>query len=130
MKKEKENEEENKTPNIIHKRKKVLPDNPDPYKYHPNYHSIYKNVPSVKFILPKDKNIKNLEEEKNKKLLDKKLKLKPIETDKKILLTDINIDNKNLSTNHNLSTQIKTEESKELEKKIIKIKKNKIYFLQ
>ena len=118
MKKEQDSENENKTPKIIHKRKKVLPDNPDPYKYHPNYNSIYKNVPSVKFILPKEKKsyIKNLEEEKNKKLLDKKLKLKPIETDKKVLLTDINIENKNTITNNNLSTQVKTEESKELEK--------------
>ena len=115
MKKEKENEEENKTPIIIHKRKKVLPDNPDPYKYHPNYHSIYKNIPSVKFILPKEN--KNFENEKNKKLLDRKLKLKPIESEKKILLTDINVDNKNITTNNNLSTQVKTEESKELEKK-------------
>ena len=126
MKKEKENEEENKTPIIIHKRKKVLPDNPDPYKYHPNYHSIYKNVPSVKFILPKDKNIKNLEEEKNKKLLDRKLKLKPIESEKKILLTDINVDNKNITTNNNLSTQVKTEESKELEKKTKNKKKQNL----
>ena len=65
MKKENDSEDENKTPIIIHKRKKDLPDNPDPYKYHPNYHSIYKNIPSVKFILPKEN--KNFENEKNKK---------------------------------------------------------------
>jgi hypothetical protein len=129
QKEEEENGKEKEPITIVHRKKKVLPDSPDPYKYHPNYNAIYKNIPSVKFKLPVERKplLKKIkEEEKNSKILDKKIKLKPINPEKKnsVLITDINIEHNNTSKN-NISTQVKTEESKELDKSKISTKKKK-----
>ena len=119
LKKKEENEEKTETTKIIHKKKKVLPDNPDPFKYHPNYNAIYKNIPKVKFVLPvevKSPLKKKEEEKKNIKLIDKKIKLKPIEVEKKSSILITELEHKNTLGNNNISTQVKTEESKETDK--------------
>ena len=117
-KKIEEPEEKNDIAKIIHRKKKVLPENPDPFKYHPNYNAIYKNIPAVKFILPVEVKspLKKKEEEKNTKIIDKKIKLQPLEIEKKTSILITEIDHKNTLGNNNISTQVKTEESKELDK--------------
>ena len=82
---------------IIPKKKNVLPDYPDPYKYDPNYNSIYKNVPSVKFIIPINYIKKKKEKEELKvETLEKKKKKKHNKipnTKPSIMLTEIEIQN-------------------------------------
>ena len=129
LKKKEQTEEKSDITKITHKKKKVLPDNPDPFKYHPNYNAIYKNSPAVKFKLPVEVKspLKKKEEEKNTKLIDKKIKLQPLEIENKkssILITEI--DHKNTSVNNNISTQVKTEESKEVEQSKTSKKKKEL----
>ena len=66
------------------RRNKAVP-NLDPFKYHPNYNSIYKNIPSVKITKPTIKTVPNqISKEKNKyKKIEKK-------KTNKLLLTEIN----------------------------------------
>ena len=54
-------------------KKKIIIENPDPFKYHPNYNAIYKYVPTVKFteptnyISPLKKKEKEFKSENNEK---------------------------------------------------------------
>ena len=65
------------------KRKKIG-QNLDPFKYHPNYNSIYKNIPSVRMKEPKKTNI--IEKNKGKKLINSKENIRA----NKLLLTEVN----------------------------------------
>ena len=58
--------------------------NLDPFKYHPNYNSIYKNIPSVKITEPTKTKLKEKSKDKNnyKKMEKKKMN--------KLLITEIN----------------------------------------
>ena len=58
--------------------------NNDPFKYHPNYNSIYKNIPSARITVPKNQSIK--ERNKGKQLFKLKEKMRT----NKLLLTEIN----------------------------------------
>ena len=72
------------------RRNKAVP-NLDPFKYHPNYNSIYKNIPSVKITKPTIKTMPNKINEESKGNKENK-KYKKIEKKKmnKLLLTEIN----------------------------------------
>ena len=90
------------------KRRKIIQENPDPYKYHPNYNAIYKNVPTVRFMLPRHK--------KPKLRINDKLKLKIKGNENPVLLTDINVKHNKTMSNNNINSQEKGEESKDLNK--------------
>ena len=91
---------------IIQKKKSILPDYPDPYKYHPNYNAIYKKVPSFKFIRPinytsplkkkkEELNIESLEQSNKKKYKIPNLK-------QNIMLTNLETENHyNNNNNYN-----------------------------
>ena len=65
-------------------KKNKLEQNLDPFKYHPNYNSIYKNIPSARITVPKNQSIK--ERNKGKQLFKLKEKMRT----NKLLLTEIN----------------------------------------
>ena len=96
------------------KKKSSLPYNPNPYKYNPNYNSIYKNVPSVKFMKP-IKYISPLKKKDNESIsLEKKNKLKIPKIKQSFNLNILNnyknnfIKNNNLNNIQNSSTNITT----------------------
>ena len=87
----------------------------DPFKYHPNYNAIYRNIPSVRIkgptkLLKTLLNGNNKDRNKNKKLENKKLN--------KLLLTDIN------NTSKEKSRQPKDRNNKTFEKIINLTDKN------
>ena len=98
---EKENEndefktEENKQDlfkKIIELKRNKVVQNLDPFKYHPNYNAIYKNIPSVKFIVPtraKTLPNKKIEDKTEKDGRNKNIKKEKKQLDK-LLLTEIN----------------------------------------
>ena len=59
--------------NILNKKKNFDYINDNPFKYNPNYNSIYKNIPTTKFYLPSKECLqaKNKKEEKNKNKFNK-----------------------------------------------------------
>ena len=67
------------------KRNKIVY-NLDPFKYHPNYNSIYKNIPSVKITNP-TKTLTNKNSKEKTKIKYKTMEKKPMN---KLLLTEIN----------------------------------------
>ena len=78
----KDEEKEKEKMNELNKNK--LEQNLDPFKYHPNYNSIYKNIPSARITVPKNQSIK--ERNKGKQLFKLKEKMRT----NKLLLTEIN----------------------------------------
>ena len=88
-KSEKKNEDNNQElwKKLAELKKNKIKHNLDPFKYHPNYNSIYKNIPSVKItnptrVIKTEPNVKNKIKNKIKKIENKKLS--------KLLLTEIN----------------------------------------
>ena len=70
---------------IVELKKNKVTYNLDPFKYHPNYNSIYKNIPSVKITEPTIKTLPNMKtKEKTKYKKMEKKKLNPL------LITEIN----------------------------------------
>ena len=69
---------------IVEMKKNKIEYNLDPFKYHPNYNSIYKNIPSVKITEPTKTKLKEKSKDKNnyKKMEKKKMN--------KLLITEIN----------------------------------------
>lgn len=69
---------------IVEMKKSKIEYNLDPFKYHPNYNSIYKNIPSVKITEPTKTKLKEKSKDKNnyKKMEKKKMN--------KLLITEIN----------------------------------------
>ena len=91
------------------KKKNFLPFNPDPYKYNPNYNSIYKNVPSVKFMKP-IKYISPLKKKDNESIsLEKKNKLKIPKIKQSFNLNILNNYKNNFIKNNNINEIINTE---------------------
>ncbi len=101
------------------KKKNFLPFNPDPYKYNPNYNSIYKNVPSVKFMKP-IKYISPLKKKDNSSISiekKKKLKIPKIKHNQNLNIIN-NSENKSLENNNiyniqNSSTNLTTNNNNE-----------------
>lgn len=102
----------NKKINTFKNKPKPINDyiNSDPFKYKPNYDSIYKNVPSTKFHLP-SKEYMQAKNNKNK-----------IKINKGLLLTHTS-DNKNIENSDNKKS------NENIEKKINEINKQKILSL-
>ena len=74
---------------IVELKKNKVTYNLDPFKYHPNYNAIYKNIPSVKITEPMVKTLPNQKRRENEKSKNKykkmeKKKLNPL------LITEIN----------------------------------------
>lgn len=69
---------------IVEMKKNKIEYNLDPFKYHPNYNSIYKNIPSVKITEPTKTKLKEKSKDKNnyRKMEKKKMN--------KLLITEIN----------------------------------------
>ena len=96
-------------------KKKIIIENPDPFKYHPNYNAIYKYVPTVKFTEPTNyiSPLKKKEKEFKSESIEKKKTRKKIKFPKikeSILITSLPIENNNQNSleNNNFSTNITT----------------------
>ncbi len=105
----------NKQETFFQKKKSNLPERPDPYKYHPNYNAIYRNIPSVKFIKPLNyiSPLKKKEEKIRSESLEKKTekKIKMPKINQSILITNLHTENNNnnkLNENNNYSTNLTT----------------------
>ena len=103
----------------------------DPFKYNPNYNSIYKNVPSFRIIDPKksliklDAQRKSRKKSRNQEKIKSKNSGKPLKTE----INNINIINKTpLKKNNALNTISNINENSKKDVKLPKIKlsKNKI----
>ena len=69
---------------IVEMKKNKIEYNLDPFKYHPNYNSIYKNIPSVKITEPTKTKLKEKSKDKNNYKKKEKKKMN------KLLITEIN----------------------------------------
>ena len=95
-------------------KKKKLSPTLDPFKYNPNYNSIYKNIPSFKIIDPKRVLSKMGSKSKNNKKL--KIKDKYENNDEKRLINETNI---NINKNNNLSQNMEISKTPSKNKKVL-----------
>ena len=72
---------------IVELKKNKVTYNLDPFKYHPNYNAIYKNIPSVKITEPTLKTLPNQKVRENEKTKYKKMEKKKLNP---LLITEIN----------------------------------------
>ena len=72
---------------IVELKKNKVTYNLDPFKYHPNYNAIYKNIPSVKITEPTLKTLPNQKVRENEKFKYKKMEKKKLNP---LLITEIN----------------------------------------
>ena len=72
--------------------------NLDPFKYNPNYNSIYKNIPSIKFIPTKSKDNLNSKKWKNKYIINRN----KLFNNKKPLVIKDNNNNDHTNDNNNI----------------------------
>ena len=103
-KRDKNNHESWKIHKFEIKKKKLAPVL-DPFKYHPNYNSIYKNVPSFKMIAPK-KNVSLDRVGKYKRKSKDKDNVKEKEKDKILITVSNSILDNNLSPGHSKKRKI------------------------
>ena len=99
-------------------KKKIIIENPDPFKYHPNYNAIYKYVPTVKFTEPTNyiSPLKKKEKEFKSESIEKKKtkpKIKIPKIKESILITSLPIENNQNSLENNNSTNITTNNNNE-----------------
>ena len=127
--------------NGVESKKKRIQPTLDPFKYNPNYNSIYKNIPSFRIIAPKKSldNIYSKSKSRNKNKLKEKDNKKNKTTKENILITEANLimkgnNIKNINqtpikkgkdSNTNINT-IPNDNNKK-EKKLSGLSKNKLF---
>ena len=128
----------------VESKKKMIQPTLDPFKYNPNYNSIYKNIPSFRIIDPKKSldNIYSKSKSRNKNKLKEKDSRKN-KTKDNVLITEANLimkgnnynktplklrnQNTNLNTLSNNNSNIQGNNSNKKEKKASSLSKNKLF---
>ncbi len=110
------------------KKRKIAPQL-DPFKYHPNYNAIYRNIPSVKIIDPKKtlSKMDNKSKSKNKKKSKEKKQEKKFLTEANLLLNKAQSKSVKLNTLANIKSVDKSKNKNKLKLPILtKLSKIKI----
>ena len=82
---------------------KLFEPEPDPFRYNPNYNSIFKNVPCCRIVPPRVQLIKNINKNKRIKKLNLKNKIKSLNTSNNKTFDDLLIENKNKEKTRNIN---------------------------
>ena len=83
---------------------KLYEPKPDPFRYNPNYNSIFKNVPCCRIVPPRVQLIKNINKNKRIKKLNLNNKIKSVKTSYNKTFDDLLIENKSNERTRNTDT--------------------------